>query len=116
MARFLPANLFQTRLLPTDPTQWIEQNDLIFYVIAIVDSLNLSYFYNRYSKSDWGGKGYDPKTLLIITIMGYAEGCRHTRKIETFCKNDIRLRSFLGDTTPDHPTISRFLVSFQPVQ
>ena len=66
MTRFLPSNLFQTRLLPTDPTQWIEQNDLIFFVIVIVDSLNLSGFYSRYSKSNWGGKGYDPKILLTI--------------------------------------------------
>jgi hypothetical protein len=44
--------------------------------------------------------------------MGYAEGNRRTRKIETFCKNDIRLRSFLGDIIPDHSTISRFMSNF----
>jgi len=64
MTRFLSSNLLQMRLLPTDPTQWIEQKDLIFFVITIVNSLDLSRFYSRYVESNWGGKGYDLKTFL----------------------------------------------------
>ena len=112
MSRFFSINLHQMRLLPTDPTLWIDSDDLIFYILSIVDVLNLSGFYKQQSPSNWGGKGYDPKTLLTIILMGYSEGHRHTRDIEAFCKNDIRLRSYLGDLIPDHSTISRFLSQF----
>ena len=112
MAQFKVVNLFQMRLLPTDPRKWIEDNDLIFFINGILDELNLNGFYEKYRPDNWGGKGYDPKVMLIIIMMGYCNGTRESRRIRELCKTDIRLRSLLGDEIPDHSTISRFIRKF----
>ena len=113
MAQFKRCNLFQMRLLPTDPRDWILENDLILFLYAITDQLNLDKFYAKFRPDNWGGKGYDPRILLTIIMMGYCLSKRESRQIEDLCKFDVRFRLILGDDTPDHSTISRFIQKFQ---
>ena len=45
--------------------------------------------------------------------MGYCISKRESRQIEELCKFDVRFRLILGDESPDHSTISRFIQKFQ---
>lgn len=112
MTRFRINSIFQMRLLPTDPRKWIEDNDLIFFICALLDQLNLESFYSAYRRDSWGGIAYHPKVILTVIIMCYCEGIRESRDIERKCRTDIRLIGLLGDSIPDHSTISRFINRF----
>ena len=113
MAQFKRCNLFQMRLLPTDTRDWIPENNLILFLYAITDQLNLDKFYAKFRRDNWGGIGYDPRILLTIIMMGYCLSKRESRQIEELCKFDVRFRLILGDETPDHSTICRFFQKFQ---
>lgn len=113
MAKFKRSNLFQMRLLPSDIRDWIPDNNLILFLYAITDQLNLDKFYAKFRRDNWGGIGYDPRVLLTIIMMGYCLGKRESRQIEELCKFDVRFRLILGETTPDHSTICRFIQKFQ---
>lgn len=74
----------------------------------IVERMNLSSVLSTSSKR--GRKPVlDPITFLKIMLFCYSEGIFHSRKIEDFCRYDLRGRYILGGKkAPDHSTICRF--------
>ena len=73
-------------LLPPCLGDFISLNDSIRVVHRIIEQINLEELYRRYSPTD----------------------CSSSRRIEEFCRNDIRFMWLTGNLTPDHNTINRF--------
>lgn len=74
----------------------------------IVEMMDLDSLLSTYSHR--GRKpALDPVTFLKIIIFCFSEGIFETRRIEDFCKYDLRGRYLLGGRKPpDHSTVSRF--------
>ncbi len=86
----------------------IPEDGKVRLVCNIVERMNLSSVLSTYSSR--GRKPVlNPITFLKIILFCYSEGIFSSRKIEDFCKYDIRARFILGgNKVPDHSTICRF--------
>lgn len=86
----------------------IPEDNKVRLVCNIVERMNLEPLFSTYSHR--GRKPIlDPVTFLKVLLFCFSEGIFETRKIEDFCKYDIRGRYIIGNgKAPDHSTISRF--------
>ncbi len=105
---FLTADRDQQYLLPPDMRDWLPEGHFVWFLIDVIDGLDMTGFE---AKSRLGGAGrapYDPRTLLAVLVYGYSRGIRSSRRLEAECLTDAALRVITGDDPPDHCTIARF--------
>jgi transposase len=100
----------QAFLLPPDLRDWLPEGHLAWFVLDVVDQLNLGPFLKAYRADGHGRAAYAPRMLLAVLLYAYCTGIRSSRQIERRCQEDIAFRVLSGNTTPDHVTIARFRV------
>jgi len=100
----------QPFLLPPDMRQWLPPGHLAWFVIDVVESLDLARFRARATPrgSVAGRAAYDPRMLVALLVYGYAVGVRSSRRIERACVEDVAFRVVSAQDGPDHATIARF--------
>jgi transposase len=105
---FLRGDRNQPFLLPPDLRDWLPQDHLAWFVLDMVDQLDLSPFLRVYRADGHGHPAYDPEILLGVLLYSYAIGVRSSRQIERRCREDLAFRALAGNQIPDHVTIARF--------
>ena len=103
----------QAFLLPEDMRDWLPEDDLVFFVVDLVEEMDLSCFYARYRPDGWGRAAYDPSAMVTLILYSYCQGERSSRRIERLCCRDAGFRVAAGSLTPDHTTIARFRKDFE---
>ncbi len=93
-------------LLPVDMRDWVPENDLVHFVVAAVDGMQLSTV--RVNSRGTGSRQYPPSMMLALLIYCYANGVFSSRRIERATYRDVAVRYLTGDTHPDHDTICAF--------
>ena len=106
---FVPCDRNQPFLMPPSLDDWLPKDHLARFVIAVVETLDVSAFYARRRADGWGRAAYDPKMMVVLLIYAYATGARSSRLIERRCVEDIAFRFIAANETPDHATIARFV-------
>jgi transposase len=107
---FLACDRDQAFLLPPDLRDWLPSGHLAWFVLDVVDQLDLGPFLKAYRADGHGRAAYQPRMLLAVLLYGYCTGIRSSRQIERRCHEDIAFRVLAGNRTPDHVTIARFRV------
>jgi transposase len=107
---FLPCIRDQTFLLPPDLREWLPADHLAWFVLDVVDQLDLDPFLAAYRADGHGRAAYDPRMLLGVLLYAYCTGIRSSRQIERRCHEDIDFRVLAANATPDHVTLARFRV------
>jgi transposase len=110
---FLRGDRDQPFLLPPDLRDWLPNDHLAWFILDVVDQLDLTAFYRVHRDDGHGHPAYDPKTLLGVLLYAYAIGVRSSRQIERHCHQDLAFRVLAGNQAPDHVTIARFRVRHQ---
>jgi transposase len=105
---FLRGDRDQPFLLPSDLRDWLPQGHLAWFILDVVDQLDLASFYRAHRDDGHGHPAYDPKTLLGVLLYGYCIGVRSSRQLERRLNEDIAFRVLAANQTPDHVTIARF--------
>src|SRR6266487_858648 len=105
---FLRSDRDQPFLLPPDPRDWLPQGHLAWFILDVVDQLDLVPFYQAHRDDGHGRPAYDPKLLLGVLLYGYCLGVRSSRQLERRCHEDIAFRVLAANQAPDHVTIARF--------
>jgi transposase len=100
----------QAFLLPPDVRDWLPANHLAWFVLDVVDQLDLGPFLAAYRADGHGRAAYAPRILLAVLLYAYSTGVRSSRQIERRCQEDIAFRVLAGNSSPDHVTIARFRV------
>jgi transposase len=100
----------QAFLLPPDLREWLPAAHLAWFVLDLVDQLDLGPFLQSYRADGHGRAAYDPRMLLSVLLYAYCTGIRSSRQIERRCHEDIAFRVLAANTTPDHVTIARFRI------
>jgi transposase len=100
----------QPFLLPPDLRDWLPKDHLAWFVLDVVDQLDLAPFYRAHRDDGHGRPAYDPKLLLGVLLYAYCTGVRSSRQIERRCIEDVAFRVLAANQTPDHVTIARFRV------
>jgi transposase len=110
---FLRGDPDQPFLLPPDLRDWLPANHLAWFILDVVDQLDLDPFLAAYRADGHGHPAYHPTTLLGVLLYAYAIGVRSSRQIQRRCTEDLAFRVLAGNQTPDHVTIARFRVRHQ---
>jgi transposase len=105
---FLRGDRDQPLLLPPDLRDWLPEGHLAWFILDVVDQLDLAPFYRAHRDDGHGHPAYDPKTLLGVLLYGYCLGVRSSRQLERRCSEDLAFRVLAGNLHPDHVTIARF--------
>jgi transposase len=100
----------QAFLLPPDVRDWLPADHLAWFILDVVDQLDLSPFLAAYRTDGHGRAAYSPRMLLAVLLYAYCTGVRSSRQVERRCTEDIAFRVLAGNSTPDHVTIARFRV------
>jgi transposase len=104
---FLRGDRDQPLLLPPDLRDWLPEGHLAWFILDVVDQLDLAPFYRAHRADGHGHPAYDPKTLLGVLLYAYAIGVRSSRQVERRCQEDVAFRVLAGNQTPDHVTVAR---------
>jgi transposase len=103
----------QPFLLPPDLRDWLPQGHVAWFILDVVDQLDLAPFYRAHRDDGHGHPAYDPKLLLGVLLYAYAIGVRSSRQIECRLHEDVAFRVLAANQAPDHVTIARFRVRQQ---
>jgi transposase len=107
---FLRGDRDQPFLLPPDLRDWLPEGHLAWFVLDVVDQLDLASFYRAHRDDGHGHPAYDPKLVLGVLLYAYCLGVRSSRQIERRLIEDVAFRVLAANQTPDHVTIARFRV------
>lgn len=92
------------------------EGDLAYFVIDLVDTLDLSEVYAFYDraangrgrKAASGQPAYHPKMMTALLLYGYCMGTPSSRRIAKLCERDAGYRVVSADQQPNFRTISEF--------
>src|SRR3954467_8035471 len=107
---FLAGDRDQELLLPPSLREWVADDHLAWFVLEVVDELDLSAFYGAYRQDGHGRAAHEPAMMVALLVYAYAIGVRSSRAIERRCCEDIAFRVITANQAPDHATIARFRV------
>jgi transposase len=96
----------QQFLLPPALQDFIPAEHLARIINEVVEGLDLSELYNRYS--DMGCTAYHPQMMLKLLFYGYATGERSSRLLANRTGSDVAYMYLAGMQRPDFRTINRF--------
>jgi transposase len=107
---FRPVDRDQLFLLPCDMRDWLPEDHLVWFVIGLVERLDLSELERVYRLGGQGRWAYDPAMMLSLLLWAAIEGVRSSRRIERACRQDAAFRVICGTggEVPDHTTICWF--------
>jgi transposase len=106
---FRPWQPEQTTLLPPSPSDWLSDDHQVYFLLDLVDELDLSQvLIPAQSKDPRGEKGFDPRMMTLLLLYAYCVGTVSSRKIERACYEDLAFRVLTGNQQPDHSRISEF--------
>src|SRR5436305_498747 len=106
--RFLSYEPDQLLLLPPDLREWLEEGHLAYFILDVVETLDLSEIYASYDGSKGGRPGFDPRLLVALLVYGYCVGLTSSRKIEKATYESVPFRVLAANQHPDHATIAEF--------
>ena len=106
---FRPWQPDQTTLLPPSPREWLSEDHQVYFLLDLVDELDLSeILIPAQAKDPRGEKGFDPRMMTLLLLYAYCVGTVSSRKIERACHEDLAFRVLTGNQQPDHSRISEF--------
>ncbi|CAK6697902.1 IS1182 family transposase [Synechococcus sp. CCY9201] len=106
---FRPWQPDQTTLLPPSPREWLADDHQVYFLLDLVDELDLSeILIPAQAKDPRGEKGFDPRMMTMLLLYAYCVGTVSSRKIERACYEDLAFRVLTGNQQPDHSRISEF--------
>lgn len=105
---FIDCDRSQKYLMPPSLTEWLPEEDLAWFVLDVVEQMDLSGFYRQYREDGWGQAAYEPSMMVGLLVYAYWVGERSSRKMERLCEKDVAFRVIAANRKPDYSTICRF--------
>jgi transposase len=106
---YRPYSPEQSYLLPPSPREWLPEAHLAYYVLDLVDELDLGAIERAVqSKDPRGERPYSPRMMTALLLYGYAIGVFSSRKIERATYDDVAFRMLAAGEHPHFTTINDF--------
>jgi transposase len=105
---FLSCDRDQDFLMPPSVREWLPVGHLAWYLLEVVERLDLEAFCGVYRADGSGRPAHDPQMMVALLLYAYAVGERSSRQIERRCVEDVAFRVIAANRAPDHTTIARF--------
>jgi len=104
--RFVNVDRDTPMLLAVDLRDWVPADDMVHFVLEVVDRIPESLF--SVNRRGSGSPQYPPHMMTALLIYCYSQGVFSSRRIERATWHNIAVRFLTGDTHPDHDTICTF--------
>jgi transposase len=101
-------------LLPPSPTDWLPEGHLAYFILEVVERLDLGPIEAVMAAKDpRGERAYSPRMLLVVLIYGYCVGIFSSRKLARATYEDVAFRVLCGDTHPHFTTINQYRLDYR---
>ncbi len=104
----VPCDREQGYLMPPSLQEWLPEGDLAWFILDVVEQIDLKEFYAAYREDGWGAAAYDPGMMVGILLYAYCQGLRSSGRIAWALERDIGFRVVAANQQPDFRTICRF--------
>ncbi len=109
MKSYRPYAPYQTFLLPPSPTDWLPEGHLAYFILDLVEGLDLREIEAPLQAKDHRGeRSYSPRMMTALILYGYATGVFSTRRIARACIEDVPFRVIAGNAQPYFTTVNEF--------
>jgi transposase len=105
----------QMFLLPPSMKEWLPEGHLVYFILDVVEQLDLLEIEQPYRKTAdgtfkaaSGQPPFDPRMMTALILYAYAVGVVGSRKIEMACEEELAFRIIAANQRPDHATICNF--------
>ena len=99
----------QTLLLPACVDDYVGRDNVVRFIEAFVESLDLAAAgFDRAHPKATGRPGYDPSDLLKLYIYGYLNRVRSSRRLEAETHRNLEVIWLMRQLQPDFKTIADF--------
>jgi transposase len=98
----------QAYMFPPSPRDWLPEDDLVYFIVETVATLDLSPILAHYERERRGQPPFHPRMMVALLLYCYATGTRSSRKIMRRWQTDVACRIIVGEDVPDFRTISEF--------
>ncbi len=105
---YRPWNPDQDWLLPPSPRDWLPEGDLVYFVLDVVKTMDLSAITGKYEREDRGFPPFHPRMMVALLLYSYCMGTYSSRRIQKLCERDAAYRVIVGNDAPNFRTISDF--------
>ena len=105
---YRPWNPDQDWLLPPSPREWLPEGDLVYFMLDVVTTLDLSAITRRYEQEGRGFPPFHPRMMVTLLLYAYCLGVYSSRRIQKLCERDAAYRVIVGHDVPNFRTISDF--------
>ena len=90
----------QPSLFPTSPRDWLPEDDLVYFLLDTVATLDLTPIFAHYERESRGQPPFHPRMMVALLLYCYATGTRSSRKIMRRCRVDVACRVIVGEDIP----------------
>ena len=99
----------QSFLLPPSPLEWLPEGHLAYFLLEVLETLDLSDIEDVFAKKDARGeRPYAPRMLLALLVYGYCVGVFSSRKMAKATYEDVAFRVLAGGEHPHFTRIGDF--------
>ena len=99
----------QQHLLPPSPSDWLPADHLVYFVMDVVEQLDLRAFDARYEEADARGqRPFPPAMMVALLFYAYCEGVFSSRRIERATYEHVAFRVLAGGLHPHFTSIAAF--------
>jgi transposase len=101
----------QRHFLPECVEDYVKEDNLVRFIDAFVDSLDLQaakFSFPKENAQNRGRPAYHPRHLLKLYLYGYFYQIRSSRRLEAECSRNLEVIWLLGKLAPDFKTIADF--------
>ncbi len=109
MKTYRPWTPTQSSLMPQSPTDWLPEDHLAYFVLDLLEELDLGEIERAIQAKDARGeRPYSPRMMTTLLLYGYAVGVFSSRKIERATHEDVAFRMLAAGEHPHFTTINEF--------
>lgn len=99
----------QDFLLPPRPREWLPEGHLVYFLLDVVEQLDLSAITAVVQERDPRGVvPFDPRMMTALLLYGYSRGIYSSRRLARATFDDVAVRFLAGGHHPHFTTIAGF--------
>jgi transposase len=106
---YRPWSPSQSFLLPPSPLEWLPEGHLAYFVLDMVQALDLSAIGEAIQAKDGRGeRPYSPGMMVALLMYGYSVGVFSSRRLARATYEDVAFRVLGGGEHPHFTTVNQF--------
>ena len=109
MKSYRPWSPTQSFLLPPSPLEWLPEGHLAYFVLDVVQGLDLAEIEGAIQERDGRGeRPYSPTMMVALLVYGYSVGVFSSRRLACATYEDVAFRVLAGGEHPHFTTVNQF--------